>query len=717
MKNDVRWQLVPILLVVAGSISVLVVAITHRLALGQWQWPIYVGAALAILGSIGFRRKLTAGEQDLERAQQNLSEREASLTGEQQQLTTLQSEFQTDMDGQVKQLDRREKDLTDRLIAYREWMEFPGPIDLNAPQPTDEELHELAEMDRRTFELLTEQTRVFFDNIRQNKYLEDGRLKPSLIRDDLYELATQVARIYRGDAEDPLLETSLAQILTALSRACLHFQVVLEELPLNVKDYSLKSLYGYVRTAVKAYGVYKSAEPLLSFANHAFYLTRLAMGGSPVTLGAYWFLSMVGREGTKAVTNRVVNRQALSLLHNVVRVIGCEVAGIYGGDFRHRDPNWIYAIELVEVMRRLPTSRESLSAAMQEIGVLQFRNEYDRIFLYRCLASGKGVDPGPYRPDVVLNNEERQAIATRLERFLATHFVDLNRTPAIEEWRDKIELRLNLKIDVDSSSTPAASMESEVNEALRSLASFLLGVKQLEVEQLGELLACGHLFRTLPENRQTAILAELTENPPYFFEHPNVNARSVVADQYLEDLVELEVQSTPRDGRVESMLENVAAYLRRDANEVHEILKRRFQNRLIDRIPDLPAPREIDTPIARAIMDLLDHSSQPLFLYDNVEIRSEGETVQTSLWLLGTSEELFLIQSTPSVEVLWRGNSTNASCECSRQYLQRSCRVRGGKWLQDVTATAEIVLSGGWFSSIEASFQALLLYFEPTRTT
>ena len=79
------------------------------------------------------------------------------------------------------------------------------------------------------------------------------------------------------------------------------------------------------------------------------------------------------------------------MLHDMVRVIGYEVASIYGGDVRHRDANWIYGVELAELVSRFPLSRDSLSSALKEVGSVQLLNEYDRIFLYRCLAAHRSA--------------------------------------------------------------------------------------------------------------------------------------------------------------------------------------------------------------------------------------------------------------------------------------------------------------------------------------
>ena len=182
-------------------------------------------------------------------------------------------------------------------------------------------------------------------------------------------------------------------------------------MPLNVKDYNIKSLYAYIRQGASAYQTYKAAEPYFPYANAAWYLGRLAMGANPISLGAWWFVGSLGKTSAQAVANHLVNRQALGLLGNLVRVVGYEVAGLYSGDFRRRDANWIYAAELTHLVSHFPLSRDSLAHALKEIGALQLRSEYDRVFLYRCLASQQSADPESSDDDGLIVPHEDTTLA------------------------------------------------------------------------------------------------------------------------------------------------------------------------------------------------------------------------------------------------------------------------------------------------------------------
>ena len=121
-----------------------------------------------------------------------------------------------------------------------------------------------------------------FDDILQNK-VRPGRQVPARWswRDDVHDLIRRVARIYRprGPANRcwrRIWNVSFGRPVGPVcnswwsSRTC----------PLNVPRHDLNSVYAYVRQAVKAYGVYKSAEPYFPYLSSAFYLGRFAMGAS-----------------------------------------------------------------------------------------------------------------------------------------------------------------------------------------------------------------------------------------------------------------------------------------------------------------------------------------------------------------------------------------------------------------------------------------------------
>lgn len=725
-----RWHWLPISLVAAGVLAMWVAAAVNYAALGWWQVPVYLGGLVALLGTLLFRRELSTAEQEVENLRHELQDEDSRLEEERKAFSKLQREVERQFEEQGRKLDKREAELASRLVAYHEWMEFPQPIDLNRtdaagvaplfPDMSDEQLSELTRKDRAMMALLKDETKILYDNITSNKYAVEGKFSPSLLRDDAYELVGKVARIYQPGVQQPLLETNMPLVVRAASRACLHFLVLLDDLPLNVKDYSFSSMYSYVRSAVNAYRMYKSTEPYWPYVNTAYYLGRFAMGANPLTMGAWWFLGALGKQGAQAVATRVINRQALALLSDVVRVIGYEVASIYGGDFRHRDANWIYAAELTELLHQFPLSRDSLSHALKEIGALQLRGEYDRIFLYRCIAGHLSARPQNFRALACLSSAECRAIAGRLEKFLNT-FIHGKTADRVQKWKTGVEARLGVKLLVKVQPT-AHSIQAQQEDAVRSLAGFLLGSKEREPHDLAGFLNKSTIFNELPQAERAALLSKLEANPPFFFEHPDLDPESDLVPKYLADLAALQVRVSPRDSRLDEVIADVAEYLRQDPKTVRRLLEREYANHLADRVSTESPTRKAPLPVARAILDLLEPGEQARFLYAGITL--EGPAAATSsasrgdLWLLGVGQRLILFAvENEEPRLLWRGDGS-AQFSQEKSFLSSTARLRGGTWLQDSTDPQPTLrISGPLVKSIGNYFAPLQKMVDEAKAT
>jgi hypothetical protein len=678
-----RWQFTPLILVASGAVAIVVAAVAGRDALGWWQLAIYLGVAAVLVSAAWFRRKLTAEEQEIVRLREQVAAEEMQIAQQRADFEDQQKQLQKQFEQQAGQLDAREEALAKRLLTFHEWMEFPEPLNLAAGPAPAGNLSELVRKDRQLMELLKAETQILYDNITTNKYVVDGQLLPILIRDDAQQLVLKVARLYQPSAENPLLEVSLDQIMRAASRGSLNLLIVLDELPLAVKDYNLAALYQYVRRAVEAYRLYRKTEPYWPYVNTAWYLSRFAMGANPLALGAWWFLGSLGKQGAVAIGQQVVNRQALALLSSVVRVIGCEVASIYGGDFRHRDANWIYGAELTELVASFPLSREGLSAALKEMGALQFRSEYDRVFLYRCLAAHQSAQPAKYHAMDCLLSDERHAIATRLEKFLDLYLHGRS-ADRIAKWKLGVEGRLQVRLSVGIK--PAlASVREQLFDAVRSLASYLVGEKELEGADLAPLLITTRTIAQLPEEQRQPLLDSLRENPPYFFEHPDLDPDSDLVSIYLDDLAALEARVPPHDPNREESLYAVAAYLRKDAKILEGMLSKHRQAYFTDRLHPESPTRRAPVDVMRAVLDLLTGDTSRFFLYHPVQLEwPEGkpplELKSDELWLLGTGERLLLFVAGTQPQVLWRGDS-QVQAAAVQKNLWTTCQLTGGEWL------------------------------------
>lgn len=711
--QSIRWQYVPLAFVVAGVALVWVCTFAASPALGMWQIGVVAGGLLALGAVFWLRRRSTAAELEIEAMKD-------ALATERRELQTARAAAAEELDKKAQRIDHREQALAKRLIEYHEWMEFPQPIDLSQPHTADDDLGELAKKDRRMLRLLEAEARVVFEKIRRNDYAVDGKFQFTLARDDAYDLITRVAQVYQPDAENPLLETSMAQVLRGVSRACLHFLVVLDGLPLNVKEYNFNSMYRYVRQAVKAYGVYKRAQPYLPYVNTAYYIGRFAMGANPLTMGAWWLAGHFGQKGATALATRVVNRQALALMHDLVRVIGFEVAGVYGGDFRHRDANWIYAVELTELVSRFPLSRESLSHSLKEIGALQLRSEYDRVFLYRLLAAHKSADPQRFRAGEFLTADERAAVAARLEKFFAS-FIHGKSAKAVDRWHTEVEERLQIKFQTVLNVAPAPRA-AQLDDAVCSLASFLLAVKQREVEELPELLAGCRLVRALDEQRRETQWQSLRDNPPFYFQHPDLDPSSDVVSDFLADLIDLATATSPHGPQDDEIIEDAAAYLRQDLAIVRGKLEKLHQARLAERFPPRTLPKKVPGRVARAVLGMLE-DEPPRFLYHGVKIiKPAGNDAEryprNSLWVVGLREHMVLLHDDDEPKLLWRGDRS-VKATTSGRFVAKECRLEGGQWLEDEVAQpqgAELRVAAPTIGNVDSYFQPLLTFCDAETT-
>jgi len=718
MPSRLNWT--PIILVLCGSIAVAVVGVMFWRELGYWEFLLGGGLLVALTAVFWFRRKLTATEVELAALREQLREEEIRLDNERRQWESIKLQATREMEQQSTRIEKREQNLAQRFLTYHEWMEFPKPIDLSDPEePTDAELAEMVRKDRQMLKLLKDETQLLYDNILSNRYVYNDEFLPDVLFHDARELMTKVAKIYEPGAEHPLLETSLPRIIRGVSRGCLQMLVILDELPLDVKKYSVNRMANYIRRAVQAYRMYRSSEVYWPYVNTAWYLSRFAMGTNPLTLGAWWFISSLSQRGATAVATHLVNRQALTMLASVVRVIGYEVASLYG-DFRHRDANWIYAVELTELVSQFPLSRESLAHALREIGALQLRSEYDRVFMYRCIAAHSTSHPDRYRALAILTPDERNAVAGRLERFLET-FVHGKTTDRVNKWKAGVEERLGVKL---SAWTPSAKTPTQQRaEAMRSLASFLVGVKEREAEQLPDLLGDCPLLTEMTANDQAELFTKLLDDPPYFFEHPDLDPDGDVAATFLDELVRLHVYTTPREQQIEQILSDAAAYLRKDEKYVRKLLDKQFHAALEERMPGGANGGKPPRAVARAVLDLLEGGEQAKFLFDSITLEwpaglKNPPKIGGRLWLLGTGDRFLLFSPEPEPRMLWRSEGQQLHVELVRGYLTGHASLKGGQWLADRSLpTPAIRIAAPLVGSTTTYFRPLLDAVEAGRGT
>ena len=712
IETNVHWRILALVLGLVGSLILAVHSVGQHFQSGSAPLVPYLCATLILVATVilAIDHFFSAPVRMRRRQRQRIAELARVRRDLQDDREVARREFRASME----RLASREQRLNDRLLTFHEWMEFPQPEAVADTPSDDEQLAAMVAKDRELFALLDAETEQLFNNILQNKYVQQGQLQPLLMRQDAVDLIVKVSRIYQPNAEQPLLETSSERILRSSSRICLQMLVLLDRLPLNVKDYNLQSLYRYVRQAVKAYGVYKSSEPYWSHLSTAYYLGRFAMGASPMTLGAWWLISSIGKKHATEATTRMLNRQALSLLRDLVRVIGFETASIYAGDLRHRDANWIYGVELVELMRAVSLSPQSFSAALREVGTLPLRSEYDRIFLYRCLAVSQSAQPERYRATISLTSDERQLVAKRLEAFLAAfrlHGQDV----ALRQWRQQVESRLDVKLQLTHH--PIPDVDQQRRSAVRSLAGYLLDVKQREVEELETLLASRQVLKDCDVETRGKLFEELQSNPPFFFEHPELDSKGSLADTFLRDLVAISIRVAPAQMELDLVLANAGAFLRREPAAMRKLLEEQGRAALEERLSDanVRLPR-LTTAACRGIIEWLEEGESVYFLYGRVqrEWPQPGEASRTSsdsFWLLGAGQRLVLLaidgegRGTP----IWLGEG-RLQIERVDSWLSADCRLRGGRWLDETLRAPALLIPGGPLRKFDDTFGPIIRF-------
>jgi hypothetical protein len=668
------------------------------------------------------------------------AEERSALRTERENLDDLKERFEADREAILaelnrrgRELERREASLTDRLIRLREWMEFPldseGDSETNAggdagtnpasSPGTEADAERIRRLDRAAAGVVRERTEQIFERVKRGDYAIDGEFHRERLVTDLIDIFESVARVYNPGSARPLLETSLEQLLRSVGRASLQLLVFLDGLPLKLQGMNLRSAYDNVQRGVKVYDFYRYAKPFWDKSLTARWAGRIAMAANPVASLGWIVLQEGAIIGARKLSEQMLNRYALGLVHELAFIVGAEAAGIFGGDFRHREPDWIYGAELTELLRRVSPTRDTLRKGLDEVGRLRLRSEYDRVFLYRCLASGRSAGPARYDCRGILSLPERQRIAERLEAFLKKYAESAPDTA--DRWVEAVEERLGVRMRVDGEIS-AGDVSEQARDALGSLAGFLLEIKGFRSEALGDFLAdsrCGKCLAdesgpTAPEAALAAIAAE----PPMLFDYPGLDPDGPVADAFLDDLADFCVRAPPRGRGERDVLESAARYFRRkDLKSRLKRIDRAYVDRLAEQLSEESPERRVRPGIARAILGLLEGEETADFLYRDIRIEGVVGMPVSDLWLLGTAGRLRLVhlaeeseEKRPSAPVLWEAlpgdgeDGIRLAFENGR--LGGHCRISGGRWWTG-DANGVLRISGPALSSRERFYRPL----------
>ncbi|MCH2211693.1 MAG: hypothetical protein MK110_10340 [Fuerstiella sp.] len=612
------------------------------------------------------------------------------------------------LEDQGRQLDLQRQQLNDRLLRYREFLEYPAN---DSPETSNDVLDpELSEKDREVNRILETEAARIYEKIRADGYRSEDQLNLSMIREEVFDIIQRVARVYSPDSAHPVMETSFDQLARAASRTCLQALVLVEQLPLDVQHYTISELYNYVRKAVTAWGAWQTVSPWMTRLGRGIYAGRIAAGASPLTLGAWWVASELGRRGSKKLIENYVDQRAVAFFSDAVRLIGNEVAAVYGPGLRQRDPAWAYGAELTELHHRFPPSRDSLQAGLREITSLPLRSEYDRIYLYRCLAEHKASGLRVTDP-TVLTRDERENIAGRLEQFFQKHIHGACDAD-VERWRTSVEDHLDIRLSPASVTfTPDPSVS--LRAVLRAVYMFLTDIGGLEQQKTLDTIQSSRLYSRLSPDEASSLCSELRTDDVSVFEPPELDPSDPMTSEFLDDLIDCCVRVPLPDAAVESLLMETGRYFRQGAEETRQQIANAWMQQLGKRtLPDVSMSRKVPVP-ARQLLRLMESEEQVSGIYHDIELEPSSlcnGVEMTELWLAVLTRDgrrrVLLLTSAPESEVLWKANDDFKTERMSGIVID-DCIISGGQWT-DHTASGTIILSGKFGTVFESRFAPLL---------
>jgi len=428
------------LITVVGS----TIMLTETLTPYHWEWGIYGSCLVLFLSSlvVVFFREESSEILRLKYRERKIQEDEETL-----------EQLQKDFESKLGLLAHQEKEVKQKLMQYKQYAEFP-----------DEKITTIGSEDKKYFDdkvaqLLHDKAEIIFDKIINKKYTQRNDFKHQLLLEDIVDLIESVARIHHPESQNPLLETSIENLFRSLNRVSLQLLVLIDSFPINIKEYNLRKTYLYIQKSATTIGYYKKAEPFLTFASP---LLRIGMASNPLVGVA----QVVAYEAGKQAIKTGSEKYALNLLHDVIEIIGEQASTIFGDtSLRYRSKDWIYAVELTELMNHFnPVEPAVFSKVMKIISGLSIRSEFDRILIYHCLAQNKSANPEVFSNDF-FTDEDKTALVKKLKDF-TENTLNRNRTEESDKkllnWRKKAELRLAVKIPLNIDNNDAGALKKQL---------------------------------------------------------------------------------------------------------------------------------------------------------------------------------------------------------------------------------------------------------------
>ena len=344
---------------------------------------------------------------------------------------------------EARRLDSRRAEIEKVLLAYGEWMEFP---DFEEIQKVEWATTERSAQDAEVAALMERQADRVLERVSEGYYWEEGQLQTRALLLDFGEFVESIAGIYNPESERAILETNLGELLKSVNRVSLQVILLLEEIPLlDLKDWNLRQVTDKIRTASKVAKKYEDLQPILNPVRYLWQGSKFLLASNPL-LAAGWIAgSNLIWKGGKKIGKRSLDGYLLSLVRQVLGIIAWETASIYDRTSRFRDPEWVYGVELAHLVSEFPLERESLRAALRELGALSLRSSYDRIFLYRCVAQHVSPKPERFIQADLMTEDTRKEIVESLTEFFREYVGD-TREKKVARWRKDLAKRLEVQV-------------------------------------------------------------------------------------------------------------------------------------------------------------------------------------------------------------------------------------------------------------------------------
>ena len=344
---------------------------------------------------------------------------------------------------EARRLDSRRAEIGKVLMAYGEWMEFP---DFEEIQKVEWATTERSAQDAEVAALMERQADRVLERVSEGYYWEEGQLQTRALLLDFGEFVESIAGIYNPESERAILETNLGELLKSVNRVSLQVILLLEEIPLlDLKDWNLRQVTDKIRTASKVAKKYEDLQPILNPVRYLWQGSKFLLASNPL-LAAGWIAgSNLIWKGGKKIGKRSLDGYLLSLVRQVLGIIAWETASIYDRTSRFRDPEWVYGVELAHLVSEFPLERESLRAALRELGALSLRSSYDRIFLYRCVAQHVSPKPERFIQADLMTEDTRKEIVESLTEFFREYVGD-TREKKVARWRKDLAKRLEVQV-------------------------------------------------------------------------------------------------------------------------------------------------------------------------------------------------------------------------------------------------------------------------------